>query len=380
MSHKNPFIYGNPVAPDQLIGRKKELRQITGRILTGQSTIITGSPRSGKTSIIEYLVAPEKPEKLYGDEAEKLIFSRWDACTCTSEFTLAQFWQRVLKPLEEYFIDETEQLAKAYLNCQENNFEDYELEKLIDEIKEIDKRLVLIIDEFDLLLNSSLALHSTEFFGGLRTKFSRPNSSMVLIITANISRSRLNQEMQKFSRTTSPYFNFMEEVVLGILSNPEMDRLLEKGNAYFSNNERKFIKNIAGGHPYLLQAAASKLWDIYHGENCDEKPIKRQQRVQQFVKKLAGYPLQEESEEIINDDGMLENLSMPIFIIFMFLGTIFGERIGYILTNEDFWMLPIFVGAEPFSIYLFKFGCAFLGAFLGYEVAKLLKNKDKINV
>lgn len=43
MSNSNPFFYGNPVSPNQLIGREKELRRIMGRIVNqGPSTAITG--------------------------------------------------------------------------------------------------------------------------------------------------------------------------------------------------------------------------------------------------------------------------------------------------------------------------------------------------
>lgn len=54
----NPFFYGNPVSPDQFIGRRREVRRITGRIVNqGQSTAVVGEPRSGKTSLFLYLSA-----------------------------------------------------------------------------------------------------------------------------------------------------------------------------------------------------------------------------------------------------------------------------------------------------------------------------------
>jgi tetratricopeptide (TPR) repeat protein len=98
---RNPFIHGSPLMPDQLIGRKRELRQVVGRIITGQSAIITGSPRSGKTSLLRSLSATEYAAEYFGDEADNLIFSYWDACTCDPEFTQTQFWERILKPLKE---------------------------------------------------------------------------------------------------------------------------------------------------------------------------------------------------------------------------------------------------------------------------------------
>jgi transcription termination factor Rho len=65
ISKSNPFFYGNPVPPDQFINLRRELCRITGRIVNqGQSTAVVGEPRSGKTSLLEYLAAPETRDDL----------------------------------------------------------------------------------------------------------------------------------------------------------------------------------------------------------------------------------------------------------------------------------------------------------------------------
>jgi hypothetical protein len=39
----NPFVYGNPVTPEQFLGRRQEVRRIAGRIASqGQSSAIVG--------------------------------------------------------------------------------------------------------------------------------------------------------------------------------------------------------------------------------------------------------------------------------------------------------------------------------------------------
>jgi AAA+ ATPase superfamily predicted ATPase len=63
----NPFWYGNLVPPQQLIDRQENLRKLTGRITTGQSTALVGPPQSGKTSILHYLIAPKNQVSLYSD-------------------------------------------------------------------------------------------------------------------------------------------------------------------------------------------------------------------------------------------------------------------------------------------------------------------------
>ena len=290
---RNPFIHGSPLMPDQLRGRKKELRQIARRILTGQSTIITGSPRSGKTSLLRLLsaseyeaVASEYAAEYFGDEADKLIFSYWDACTCAPEFTQTQFWERVLKPLRERIKDQEGQdssLFKDYQTYQENNFESSELEKLFMQIKRFNWKLVLIIDEFDLLLHHPI-LNSATFFGGLRVQTDASQGTLVLVLTANISRRRFHKKACHFTGG-SPYFNFADEIVLGALPETDIDELLHQGSNYFTKSDYRFLKDIAGGHPYLLQVAASLLWDAYENGNVKDAS-QRQLLEEEFYHKV----------------------------------------------------------------------------------------------
>jgi hypothetical protein len=285
MPHNNPFFHGNPVPSDQLVGRNKELRDIAERIMTGQSTALTGSPRSGKTSILQYLKASEKQATLYDGKACQLIFSYMDAYTWGTQFNQAQFWESALKPIQERInADDTEpSLSEAYQICQQNEFGNYVLEKFIAYIKQANWQLVLMVDGFDILLHHPI-LNSVEFFGSLRALVSRSQGALVLIITGNTPLSQLGTEAQHFSRTTSPYFNFIEEIILGPLSDTEINQLLELGKEHFTENDIDFIKDIAGGHPYLLQVAASGLWKhkLYENKAYEKEPFKRQQQTQKF--------------------------------------------------------------------------------------------------
>jgi archaellum biogenesis ATPase FlaH len=284
MPHNNPFIYGNPVAPDQLLGRKKELRQIAGRIYTGQSTLITGSPRSGKTSVLEYLIAPEKQAELYGDRADQLSFSFLDAYTMAAEFDQPQFWEAALAPLKERISADNSPLeSETYQLCQDNKFGSFVLEKLIAQIRKKNWQLVIIIDGFDVLLHHPI-LNRAEFFGGLRLLTSRSQGTLTLVITSNASQTRLHQETQLFNRTGSAYFNFMGEIILGALDEAQINELLHPTEIDFSDNDYRFIKDIAGGHPYLLQVAASVLWETY--ENKLKKGVRQQYALQEFYLKV----------------------------------------------------------------------------------------------
>lgn len=262
----NPFLYSNPVSSEDFIGRKSELRKIVGRIINaGQSTSITGPFRCGKTSVLQYLMEPKQQKNLYGDKAATLIFSYLDIASLSNQCDQAQFWTHALYKLKQR-IDIDSPLDHAYQECKQHNFNNYVLEKLITQIKQANLRLVLMLDGFDALLHHKV-LNSTEFFGGLRTLATLSHGALALIFTGNTSLSQLNLQTQHFNRTGSPYFNFMDEVILGPLADDDIDKLLRLGDDYFTKDDHCFIKQIAGANPYVLQLTASILFDSYKDKN-----------------------------------------------------------------------------------------------------------------
>lgn len=282
----NPFFYGNPVRPDQFLDRRRELRRIVGRIVNqGQSTAVVGEPRSGKTSLLDYLAAPETRAELYGGSGERLLFSYLDAQTLGSEFSQAQFWEYALHPLREKATpDPASPLAQAYRTCRENDFGCFVLERLLAQMKADGWRLVLLLDEFDALLYHPV-LNKAEFFGSLRSLASRNRGALALVIASRRPLTELNKETQQLSRTGSPYFNFLSEVTLAPWPNKDVEALLRRAER-FTPDDRRFVVQVAGGHPFLLQAAASELWEAY-AEGLGDTGEHRQQAGQILYDKAA---------------------------------------------------------------------------------------------
>lgn len=261
----NPFFHGNPVSPAQFLDRRRELRRVVSRILNeGQSSAVVGEPRTGKTSLLEYLAASETRVELYGTDMDRLLFTYLDAQTLGVQFSQAQFWEYALRPLYEQVIvsDPETSLAQAYAICKENHFGTFVLERLLVQMEQRDWRLVLMLDEFDVLLQHPI-LNSAEFFGSLRSLVSRSRGALALIIASRLPLENLNKETQELSRTGSPYFNFLIEIALGAWPESSVDELLRWAGERFTPADRRFLKEVAGGHPYLLQTAASLLWEAY---------------------------------------------------------------------------------------------------------------------
>ncbi len=260
MNELSPFQAGNPVAPDKFLNRRRELRRTVSRLRQGESTAIVGEPRTGKTSLLLYLSAPETQADLYSDAADGLIFSYLDSQTLGGQFTPAQFWERALLPVYESLVLPHPQtpVAQQYALCQENGFGTFTLEVFFRRLHEADRRLVLLLDEFDLFLHHPV-LNSAEFYGGLRSLASRC-ASLSLVIASRLSLTRLNGETLVFNPTGSPYFNTFTEITLADLPRADVDTLLRRAEDFIPA-DKDAIRRLAGGHPFLLQAAGEAMWD-----------------------------------------------------------------------------------------------------------------------
>ena len=283
-SNNDQPLYDKPIISklSLTVGHQKEIRRIAGQILTGQSSAIVGAFSSDRTLILDALRNPE----LYGDKADRLIFSPLDISALDINCTAMQFWDKALKPLQDKIAEEMDSaLAKAYQACQNNQFDGFYLDKLFIQLKQENSRLVLMLDRFEALLHR-VNLDNSEFLGGLRMlASSRYPSPLSLIIAGDISLHQFYQDTKDLNPMGSPYLNFIEsgEITLGALSDSEIEELLNQSKQHFTNEERQFIKDIAGGHPHFLQLAVSTLWNAY--ENEEKNPLKISKTINPIISK-----------------------------------------------------------------------------------------------
>lgn len=261
----NPFIHGRAVTPLEFIGRELELRRILGRLLNRESSAIIGESRCGKTSLLKYIFGGSWHRNSPGDQSYESIFSYLDAQALRSIQTHAGFWECALAPLVEALKlgqeSEFTNVKAKYELAQKNGFGTFVLEQLFKGLAAVGSRLALLLDEFDDFL-SHPALNSAEFYGGLRSLASR-SEGLVLVIAARRNLEQLNQLTQQINPHGSPYFNIFIELQLGRFSDREVTLLLDRADGRFSHDDRQFIIEVSGQHPYLVQATSAALWDAY---------------------------------------------------------------------------------------------------------------------
>ncbi len=291
--HVTPFIVGNPVPPEHFINRRREVRRAVSLLLSGQSLAFTGEPRIGKTSLLDYLKAPETRRELYGEAGERLVFRYFDAQSWPDGFSRIAFWKQALEPLVEAIRRQapTSPLLELHRECSKEEYGTYVLERLFANLQESGWHLVLLLDEFDAVLQHP-QLNSTEFYGGLRTLASRYGQALTIVLASRRPLSDLNAETQHYARTGSPFFNFVKEFPLKPFSRRDSEAILDQALVRFNFRlkERDHIFHMAGGHPYLLQVAADALWNAY----ADGLPLNaRLQRVDEELLRVAADTLRD---------------------------------------------------------------------------------------
>jgi hypothetical protein len=259
-SHRlNPFRYGNPVPPEHFVGREDVVRTLFSRIHNGESTAIVGQPHSGKSSILRYI-------------ADEGVYSRWLGepryafveinCHLLSEsYQPADFWKQVLNRAAGANPDPGVQTQLHVV--ERNDFGSFTLKGLFEVLGRVGIRVVLLIDEFDVLLHHP-NFNKAEFFGALRA-LAIQTDGLAIVTSSRLSVSEMNRRSLAINPLGSPFFNNLIEVRLSSLRPSEIDQLIDQALANagvrFTAKERAYIARISGRHPFLVQVACAALFE-----------------------------------------------------------------------------------------------------------------------
>ena len=267
MPHLNPFIYGKPVPTGRFIGRQEQVRVLFSRLFNGESTAIVGEPHIGKTSLLRYMADEDTRREWIAQIFGQHVFVDLDCHLMPIDFGPTQLWAQVMEHIKAFSSD------PAFHNqCNlviANNYGSLTLERLFKLMDKREWRVVLMIDEFDVLLGHP-TFGTAEFLGALRSFATRTNG-LVVITASRLSIAQMNRLSMSNNPYGSPFFNNMTEVRLSGLDRQEAEHLIDTtlqkaGNAIaFTAADRTFIYTLAGRQPFLLQVAAASLYDALIG-------------------------------------------------------------------------------------------------------------------
>ena len=262
----NPFTYGNPISePTRFFGREREVDQVFSRLRNDEfeSSSIVGDRRIGKTSLLNYISHPEVRGK-FGLESPQYAFVYADLQMVDSATTPTRLWQRLLRHLERQCQDATVKEC-VHKTAAAEPLDTFTLDELFEDLDNRGQHVVFLLDEFEQVTTNSN--FGPEFFYALR---SLAIHHKLALITS--SRRELIELCHSDKIRSSPFFNIFANINVSLLLPADAQRLLSepltRTDFSFSPTEVQFLLDIAGPHPYFLQAACYFMFEG-HVEQLD---------------------------------------------------------------------------------------------------------------
>ncbi len=278
----NPFTYGNPISePARFFGREREVDQVFSRLRNDEfeSSSIVGDRRIGKTSLLNYISHPEVRVR-YGLQGAEYAFVYADLQMVDNATTPTRLWQRLLRHLERHCQNAAVKESVRKTAAAEP-LDTFTLDELFEELDNLGQHVVFLLDEFEQVTTNSN--FGPEFFYALR---SLAIHHKLALLTS--SRRELIELCHSDKIRSSPFFNIFANINVSLLSPAEARRLLSeplaRSNISFTPAEARFLLDIAGPHPYFLQAAC---YFMFEGYVQQLSPEERQQSVREAFRAEA---------------------------------------------------------------------------------------------
>jgi hypothetical protein len=257
----NPFTYGNPISdPRRFFGRAREAEQIFGRLCNEEfeSSSVVGDRRIGKTSLLNYLADPGV-RAARGLEPERYSFFYVDLQMVDEEMGPEQLWRRLLALMRRQCTSEDiREVLAAFERCE--RLTTFDLDELFQQVDDVGLHVVLLLDEFERVTENKN--FGPDFYYGLRSLMIRHK---VALVTS--SRLELIELCHSEAVKSSPFFNIFANVNLRLFSDADWQLMVSRSLAgtgvRFTGQEMEQVRDLAGLHPYFLQAACCMLYESH---------------------------------------------------------------------------------------------------------------------
>jgi serine/threonine-protein kinase len=281
----NPYVYQTPIVGRAgFFGRHSELTRISSRIAADrpQSVSVVGTPRSGKTSMLNWLNDAGSRAEYLGDPAQYVfLFLRLRA-------------QPPGDP-PSFFAQLDAALRQGSHGGMAATYSGFD--GLVRRLMQEGRKLVVCCDDFEqVTANQGFPL---DFFSFMR---SIANSNNVGYLTT--SPLPLQQLCHTEDIEESPFFNIFTTVNLEPFDEEEARRLVEEParqtGAPFAG-EVEWILRLAGAWPYFLQLTASAAFEARARGALNEKTLEERafKEAKGFLERLWGEHFPEAQQEVM---------------------------------------------------------------------------------
>ena len=252
---RSPFIVGKMITdPLDFFGRTREVNDILGRLRKMESTSIVGPRRIGKSSIAYYTMV-QGPSEL-GEEYE---------------FVWLDGQSNHCKSVDGFCAAVANGSSLAYRNRDTSSACLISFE---DSVRCHHKKLILIINEFELLTDVSRHQDfNVDFYNTLRLLAEQGHCAIV-----TTSYASLKQLCQHVLGVSSPFYNIFSEINLENFTDAEVDGFLniDHRGVVLDSAEQQFIKARVNSHkhPLVLQIACDAVFKNRHRGTSDKVVLK----------------------------------------------------------------------------------------------------------
>ncbi|MDJ0620290.1 MAG: ATP-binding protein [Calothrix sp. MO_192.B10] len=271
---RNPFFVGKPVPPEHFVGRTSEIEAAFDQIYNRSHLAIWGGPGMGKTSFLEKLSDSQTWKEKGLDPSQAVIVLL--NCESISPFTPSGFWQEVLSLLKDKLDDKPTLQADITKLIEEGKTTKDSLRQILRKLGKQNRFLVLLVDDYDAALHENKQYTHDEmeqFLSECRNLavHCRERQYLSMIVT---SLKRLNELGPKLNPSKSPWYNHYLFQRLKPFNDTEIAQLLGtlRLGTLREPKIRNAIREIADGHPALLQTAGSLLYrELKTGKTPDSQ-------------------------------------------------------------------------------------------------------------
>ena len=238
---RTPFVLGTPIKnPADFFGRKRVLRELYDAILDRQLVTVVGEHRCGNTSVIYQLLHEEQRARFLTPQQDEGLLFVFVSAQLAAEGPHALL-RRIALSLRRATPDATVDVADGAGQRW--------LENALEDLADRGRRLVLLIDEFEVL--AALDPLFWEWFQSLVTEY---DVAIVATSRKDLGRFRSERGMGP------PFYNMFRSVYIGSFTAETVSHFLrEKSDItdfdFFA--VRDFIEDLAGRFPYYMQVAAA---------------------------------------------------------------------------------------------------------------------------
>ena len=249
----NPFAdYGNIVCGDRFLGRINDLKIVESRSLSPRRTgnlAIIGIPRIGKSSLV-WKALMECKDALniknsipiwinVGIYEEIPDFFRALLNNCVIELKQLNLMNKILHKLVKLALDDKQSWTNQYNSILE----------FFRNVKEINYRIVFILDEFDHARN--IFKDSFSGFQKLREFSYNPNYPISFITTSR----RSIHDIENTLKGSSTFYETFRNHYLGMFVKSDLEQYFQEFSSIglsLPSLAKKQLNYYCGGHPYLL--------------------------------------------------------------------------------------------------------------------------------